>query len=162
MFNLFLITITDKPELWRNEYWINEVLVMNGMFQEVAQVSLRIHKILFCCTEFLCGVDPPVLKLQKNENGDNEYISVVETPSPPAQVGPVQDYHCTRVANPLLLLSLIFVLDLQFANFLHLNLCETGLWYFVCVFFCFRCSLNVTLPQQLSQSQSFLHSFCIE
>lgn len=135
---------------------------MNGMFQEVAQVSLRIHKILFCCTEFLCGVDPPVLKLQKNENGDNEYISVVETPSPPVQVGPVQDYHCTGVAIPLLLLSMIFVLDLQFVNFLCLNLCETGLWYFVCVFLCFRCSLNGTLLQQLSQSQRFLHSFCIE
>lgn len=54
--------------------------------QEVAQVSLRIHKVLFCGTVFLCGVDPPVLKLHKDESGASEYISVVEAPSPPVQV----------------------------------------------------------------------------
>ncbi|KAG8283120.1 Smg-6, nonsense mediated mRNA decay factor [Homalodisca vitripennis] len=57
--------------------------VENNM--EVACICLRIRKILFCGTVFLCGVDPPVLKLHKNETGTSEYISVVETPSPPAQ-----------------------------------------------------------------------------
>jgi len=52
---------------------------------EVAQVSLRIRRILFCGTVFLCGVDPPVLKLHKNESGGSEYISVVEIASPPTQ-----------------------------------------------------------------------------
>ncbi|RZF34387.1 hypothetical protein LSTR_LSTR008926 [Laodelphax striatellus] len=52
---------------------------------ELAQISLRIHKIMFFGTEFLCGVDPPVLKLQKYETGVSEYVSVVEIPSPPVQ-----------------------------------------------------------------------------
>ncbi|XP_054290937.1 telomerase-binding protein EST1A isoform X2 [Macrosteles quadrilineatus] len=52
---------------------------------DVAQVSLRVNRILFCGTVFLCGVDPPVLKLHKNDTGNSEYISVVETPSPPTQ-----------------------------------------------------------------------------
>lgn len=42
----------------------------------MSQVVLRIRKILFFGTEFLCGVDPPVLKLQKFDTF-SEYISVV-------------------------------------------------------------------------------------
>ncbi|XP_020710640.2 telomerase-binding protein EST1A isoform X1 [Athalia rosae] len=48
---------------------------------EVAQVCLRIHKILFFGQVFLCGLETPVLKLQKCETGDSEYVSVVETSS---------------------------------------------------------------------------------
>ncbi|XP_066905795.1 telomerase-binding protein EST1A isoform X2 [Halyomorpha halys] len=48
---------------------------------DLAQISLRIHKILFFGTVFLCGIDPPVLKLQKTETGESEYISVVDTES---------------------------------------------------------------------------------
>uniref|UniRef100_A0A1B6CG54 PIN domain-containing protein n=2 Tax=Clastoptera arizonana TaxID=38151 RepID=A0A1B6CG54_9HEMI len=52
---------------------------------ELSCICLRISKILFFGTVFLCGVDPPVLKLHKNESGESEYISVVEIPSPPVQ-----------------------------------------------------------------------------
>ncbi|XP_043272434.1 telomerase-binding protein EST1A isoform X3 [Venturia canescens] len=59
---------------------------------EVAQMCLRIQKILFFGEVFLCGLETPVLKLQKNEYGLNEYVSVVEASSsgspssPPEQV----------------------------------------------------------------------------
>lgn len=59
---------------------------------EVAQVCLRIQKILFFGQVFLCGLETPVLKLQKNEFGVSEYVSLVETSStsspnsPPEQV----------------------------------------------------------------------------
>lgn len=46
--------------------------------QELAQICLRIHRILFFGTIYLCGIDPPVLKLHKTETGLSEYISVVE------------------------------------------------------------------------------------
>lgn len=59
---------------------------------ELAQFTLRINKLLFFGTVFLCGLDPPVLKLEM-ENDYNEYVSVVETsssrdspPSPPELV----------------------------------------------------------------------------
>ncbi|XP_074106178.1 telomerase-binding protein EST1A isoform X2 [Cotesia typhae] len=58
---------------------------------EVAQVCLRIQKILFFGQVFLCGLETPVLKLQKNEFGVSEYVSLVETSntsspnSPPEQ-----------------------------------------------------------------------------
>ncbi|KOX71356.1 Telomerase-binding protein EST1A [Melipona quadrifasciata] len=57
---------------------------------EVAQVCLRINKILFFGQSFLCGLETPVLKLQKNETGVSEYVSVVEasstsTPSSPPE-----------------------------------------------------------------------------
>ncbi|XP_012273002.1 telomerase-binding protein EST1A isoform X2 [Orussus abietinus] len=48
---------------------------------EVAQVCLRIQKILFFGQVFLCGLETPVLKLQKCENGVSEYVSVVEASS---------------------------------------------------------------------------------
>ncbi|XP_057320552.1 telomerase-binding protein EST1A-like isoform X2 [Microplitis mediator] len=48
---------------------------------EVAQVCLRIQKILFFGQVFLCGLETPVLKLQKNEFGISEYVSLVETSS---------------------------------------------------------------------------------
>lgn len=38
------------------------------------------HKVLFFGSVFLCGLDPPVLKLHKLETGLSEYISVVDTP----------------------------------------------------------------------------------
>ncbi|XP_073972524.1 smg6 nonsense mediated mRNA decay factor isoform X3 [Rhodnius prolixus] len=47
---------------------------------ELAQISLRVHKVLFFGSVFLCGLDPPVLKLHKLETGLSEYISVVDTP----------------------------------------------------------------------------------
>ncbi|XP_034941646.1 uncharacterized protein Smg6 isoform X2 [Chelonus insularis] len=46
---------------------------------EVAQVCLRMHLIVFFGQEFLCGLETPVLKLQKNESGVSEYVSLVET-----------------------------------------------------------------------------------
>ncbi|XP_012241985.1 telomerase-binding protein EST1A isoform X2 [Bombus impatiens] len=57
---------------------------------EVAQVCLRINKILFFGQVFLCGLETPVLKLQKSETGISEYVSVVEasstsTPSSPPE-----------------------------------------------------------------------------
>ncbi|KAK1133656.1 hypothetical protein K0M31_011449 [Melipona bicolor] len=57
---------------------------------EVAQVCLRINKILFFGQSFLCGLETPVLKLQKSETGVSEYVSVVEasstsTPSSPPE-----------------------------------------------------------------------------
>lgn len=61
-------------------------------FQEVAQMCLRISKILFFGQVFLCGLETPVLKLQKSETGVSEYVSVVEASStsspssPPTQV----------------------------------------------------------------------------
>lgn len=62
------------------------------LFQELAQICLRIHRILFFGTMFLCGMDPPVLKLHKTETGLSEYISVVEeVVTPKDQV----IYHCT-------------------------------------------------------------------
>ncbi|KAG7188027.1 hypothetical protein KM043_015773 [Ampulex compressa] len=48
---------------------------------EVAQVCLRISKILFFGQVFLCGLETPVLKLQKSESGISEYVSVVEASS---------------------------------------------------------------------------------
>lgn len=47
--------------------------------QEVAQVISRIQQISFVGMIFLCGLEPAVLKLQKSENGESEYVSVVET-----------------------------------------------------------------------------------
>ncbi|XP_049823827.1 uncharacterized protein LOC109600502 isoform X3 [Aethina tumida] len=56
---------------------------------ELAQFSLRVEKLLFFGTEFVCGLEPPVLKLEI-EDGFREYVSVVCTnnsrdspPSPP-------------------------------------------------------------------------------
>ncbi|XP_076233282.1 telomerase-binding protein EST1A [Calliopsis andreniformis] len=48
---------------------------------EVAQVCLRINKILFFGQVFLCGLETPVLKLQKSETGVSEYVSVVDSSS---------------------------------------------------------------------------------
>ncbi|XP_066589128.1 telomerase-binding protein EST1A-like isoform X1 [Prorops nasuta] len=59
---------------------------------ELAQACLRINKILFFGQVFLCGLETPVLKLQKSETGVSEYVSVVEASStsspnsPPEQV----------------------------------------------------------------------------
>ncbi|XP_051160471.1 telomerase-binding protein EST1A-like isoform X3 [Leptopilina boulardi] len=48
---------------------------------EIVQVCLRISKILFFGQVFLCGLETPVLKLQKSETGISEYVSVVEASS---------------------------------------------------------------------------------
>lgn len=61
-------------------------LIQRHYFQELAEMCLRIERIIFFGTVYLCGVDPPVLKLHKSESGESEYISVVETSSPPEQV----------------------------------------------------------------------------
>ncbi|KAK9738430.1 PIN domain [Popillia japonica] len=57
---------------------------------ELAQYTLRINKLLFFGTVFLCGLEPPVLKLEIENENYNEYVSVVRTsssrsspPSPP-------------------------------------------------------------------------------
>ena len=55
----------------------------------MAQVVLRIRKILFFGTEFLCGVDPPVLKLQKFDTY-SEYISVVRYTVASTTVSPTE------------------------------------------------------------------------
>lgn len=55
-----------------------DILKIIFLFQDLAQICLRIHRILFFGTMFLCGMDPPVLKLHKTETGLSEYISVVE------------------------------------------------------------------------------------
>ncbi|XP_011306226.1 telomerase-binding protein EST1A isoform X2 [Fopius arisanus] len=55
---------------------------------EVVQVCLRIHKILFFGQGFLCGLETPVLKLQKSETGMSEYVSLVETSSASAPSSP--------------------------------------------------------------------------
>lgn len=47
---------------------------------EVAQLNLRLSKLLFFGTVFLCGLEPPVLKLEY-ENDFSEYVSVVCTSS---------------------------------------------------------------------------------
>lgn len=60
---------------------------------ELAQYTLRINKLLFFGTVFLCGLEPPVLKLEIENENYNEYVSVVRTsssrsspPSPPELV----------------------------------------------------------------------------
>lgn len=45
---------------------------------EVAQFALRLNKLLFFGTVFLCGLEPPVLKLEI-EDDFREYVSVVAT-----------------------------------------------------------------------------------
>lgn len=59
---------------------------------EAAQFAQRVKKLLFFGTVFLCGLEPPVLKLEL-DNDDSEYVSVVCTsasrsqpPSPPELV----------------------------------------------------------------------------
>ncbi|XP_076251691.1 smg6 nonsense mediated mRNA decay factor isoform X1 [Rhynchophorus ferrugineus] len=47
-----------------------------GMDSEIAQSRLRISKMLFFGTVYLCGLEPPVLKLEI-EDGRREYVSVV-------------------------------------------------------------------------------------
>ncbi|KAL0272665.1 UNVERIFIED_CONTAM: hypothetical protein PYX00_005543 [Menopon gallinae] len=56
---------------------------------ELAQCCLRIRKIMFFGTVFVCGLDPPVLKLQKFDTY-NEYVSVVDS-SGQSQSSPTED-----------------------------------------------------------------------
>ncbi|KAG5886136.1 hypothetical protein JTB14_009235, partial [Gonioctena quinquepunctata] len=57
--------------------------------EELAHMALRLSKLLFFGTVYLCGVDPPVLKLEI-EDDIREYVSVVCSPSsrdsPPATI----------------------------------------------------------------------------
>lgn len=50
----------------------------SGLEPESAQLRLRIAKLLFFGTVFLCGLEPPVLKLEI-EDGRRDYVSVVST-----------------------------------------------------------------------------------
>lgn len=58
---------------------------------EVAQLNLRLSKLIFFGTVFLCGLEPPVLKLEF-ENDFSEYVSVVctsasrDSPPSPAEL----------------------------------------------------------------------------
>ncbi|XP_024081331.1 telomerase-binding protein EST1A isoform X2 [Cimex lectularius] len=56
------------------------VYVHEDVDMDLAQNCLRIQKILFFGSVFLCGLDPPVLKVQKMDSGESEYVSVVDTP----------------------------------------------------------------------------------
>lgn len=50
--------------------------VSNDM--ESVHSALRLRTVLFFGTEFLVGIDPPVLELHKTDTGRDEYVSVVE------------------------------------------------------------------------------------
>ena len=65
-----------------------------------AQMHLRVKKVLFFGTVFLCGLDPPVLKLLKFEDNHNEYKSVV-CQSPTYENGPQlgQQYLIESISN---------------------------------------------------------------
>lgn len=67
---------------------------------EAAQFAQRVKKLLFFGTAFLCGLEPPVLKLEF-ENDIREYVSVVCTsasrsqpPSPPELVINNNSFFC--------------------------------------------------------------------
>ncbi|GLV32356.1 Smg6 [Carabus blaptoides fortunei] len=68
------------------------VYVREQVDLECAQMCVRIGKILFFGTVFLCGLEPPVLKLQKYETY-SEYISVVRTSSRDSPSSPVEICH---------------------------------------------------------------------
>lgn len=57
-----------------------QVYIPDHVDIESAQMSFRIDRLLFFGTKFLCGLEPPVLKLQRYDT-DSEYISVVRTSS---------------------------------------------------------------------------------
>ncbi|XP_063220783.1 telomerase-binding protein EST1A [Bacillus rossius redtenbacheri] len=53
------------------------VYVKNDVDMEEACIALRVRSIVFFGTVWLCGEDPPVLKLHKFDNGLSEYVSIV-------------------------------------------------------------------------------------
>jgi hypothetical protein len=57
-------------------------------FQEMAYNCLRIKKVQFFGTVFLCGVDPPVLKLQRFDNEHSLYVSLVDPARSPVNTPP--------------------------------------------------------------------------
>lgn len=68
------------------------VYAPNDMDVELAQVALGLSRLIFFGTEFLCGLEPPVLKLEY-DNDFREYVSVVcasssrdSPPTPPELV----------------------------------------------------------------------------
>ncbi|KYM79287.1 Telomerase-binding protein EST1A [Atta colombica] len=65
----------------KTEFRISRYFKVPEGLLEVAQMCLRISKILFFGQVFLCGLETPVLKLQKSETGVSEYVSVVEASS---------------------------------------------------------------------------------
>lgn len=71
---------------------------------ELAQFTLRIEKLNFFGTIFLCGIEPPVLKL-KLVNGYEEYVSVVQTSA-----------NRDSPASPPELVSMITLLVLKFVT----------------------------------------------
>lgn len=77
------------------------VHVRKQVDMESAQMSFRINQLLFFGTEFLCGLEPPVLKLQRYDTF-SEYISVVRTSSRDSPASPpelVSYIHGAHVAN---------------------------------------------------------------
>jgi len=58
------------------------------IFQEMAYNCLRIKKVQFFGTVFLCGVDPPVLKLQRFDNEHSLYVSLVDPARSPVNTPP--------------------------------------------------------------------------
>lgn len=69
------------------------IVQLANAFQDIAQVCLRISKVLFFGQVFLCGLETPVLKLQKNEMGMSEYVSVVEASSISSPSSPPEQVH---------------------------------------------------------------------
>lgn len=74
---------------------IEPTYVPKDFDMEMAQFQLRLNKLLFFGTVFLCGVEPPVLKLEF-ENG--KYVSVVcTTASRDSPTSPVELVNKTKV-----------------------------------------------------------------
>lgn len=51
------------------------------MDPELVHVCARVRRLLFFGHTFLCGIDPAVLRLHKDESGRSEYISVAARPA---------------------------------------------------------------------------------
>ncbi|XP_059482127.1 telomerase-binding protein EST1A isoform X2 [Neocloeon triangulifer] len=64
------------------------VYVPKNLDMELAYNCLRIKKVQFFGSEFLCGVDPPVLKLQRWDNERSLYISLVDPTRSPGDTPP--------------------------------------------------------------------------
>lgn len=62
---------------------------------ESAQFVLRLNKLLFFGTEFLCGLEPPVLKLEI-DNDFEEYVSVVSNANSRDSPQSVEEIVCHR------------------------------------------------------------------
>lgn len=75
---------------------------------ELVHVCTRVKRLLFFGHTFLCGIDPPVLRLHKDvETGRSEYISVAARPprhdgrqQPHGGLGHRRRQHAARAASP--------------------------------------------------------------